>query len=110
MTLNNNSTTLIRESELFRRVAAAGLDPSRVCVIAPRWAEIAPEKAKDGAKSELITCDLIIRSDGTAVGLDGCMGMDSMAIARHHAENYDPSCDWDSYVASLRDSSVEIKS
>ena len=96
------ATTLVSELELIRCVRAEGLDASKVCVVAPRWAETAPRK--EGAKSALVTCDLIVRSDGSAVGLDGCMGEDSKCILRQHVENYDPliNTDWDVYVASLK--------
>lgn len=97
----NRKTTLITEEDLERRCHEEGIDFSKVCVIAPRWAETAPKGAE--VKSALVRCDLIIRSDGSAVALDGNMGMDSQAIARKHCqgEANPQNLNWDDYVKSI---------
>lgn len=94
-------STLISEKELLKRVAAEGIDPKKVCVIIPRWAESAPKK--EAVKSALVSCDLIIRSDGSAVYLDGIMGVDSVSIASAHikGEANPKNIDWDEYAKSL---------
>ena len=78
-------STLVSEDILIRNVEREGVDVSKICSIKPRWAESAP-RSRD-AKSALVRCDLIIRSDGSAVALDGCMGCDSMIILELHITN-----------------------
>lgn len=77
-------STLVSEKVLKRRCREEGIDFSKVCVIGPRWAETAPRTA--GAKSALVRCDLIIRSDGSAVALDGAMGWDSLSVLKKHCK------------------------
>lgn len=94
-------STLISETELKKRCKKEGIDFSKVCAIVPRWAESTP--LKKGVRSALVHCDLIIRSDGSFVFLDGAMGIDSMTIADQHArEKANPNnLGWDDYAASL---------
>jgi hypothetical protein len=55
----------------------------------------------DGARSALVRCDLILRSDGTAVALDGCMGFDSMALLRDARAV--PLPQWDEFVKRVQE-------
>lgn len=75
-------STLITHKELKRRLIAEGIDPKAVSVLKPRWAETKPKEA--GVHSALLTGDLIARSDGSIVCLDGMMGMDSAILADIH--------------------------
>ena len=99
--LNGNSSTLVTIEELESRCRKEGIDFLNVCVIAPRWAETAPKTEE--AKSALVRCDLIIRSDGSAVALDGCLGVDSQMVASKHCrgEANPNNLTWDDYVKSL---------
>lgn len=94
-------STLVLEKELERRCREEGIDFSKVRVISPRWAQTAPKTA--GAKSALVRCDLIIRSDGSAVALDGMMGWDSISVLERHrkGEANPNNLDWDEYAKSL---------
>lgn len=95
------SSTLVSMAELERCCREEGIDFSQVVVMAPRWAESAPRS--EGAKSALVCCDCIIRSDGSAVFLDGAMAVDSMIIARQHMRNPNPlRLAWEEYVVSLK--------
>ena len=80
-------STLISLGELHKRIRAEGLDPQKVNVISPRWAESGP--LRPGVKSALISCDLIIRSDNSAVYLDGAMSIDLMQLAAAHINGED---------------------
>ncbi len=94
-------TNLVSEEVLFRRARAEGIDISKICVIGPRWAETRP--LRKGVKSALVRCDLILRSDGSAVALDGAMGFDSLALMEMHGKgSANPNnLSWDEYVKSL---------
>lgn len=94
-------STLITESELRAKCEAEGVDFSKVCVLAPRWAESAPKKPS--AQSALVHCDLIIRDDGSAVFLDGAMGEDSKRLAFEHCKGTSNPANlpWSGYVASV---------
>lgn len=73
--------TLVSDSVLRDRLAAEGITEG-FTVCAARWAESAP--LQPGVKSALATCDAVIRSDGSAVFIDGMMSMDGRAKARGH--------------------------
>lgn len=94
-------TTLVSEKELKVRCKKEGIDFSKVCVYVPCWAKSA--SLKNGVKSALVGCDLIIRSDGSAVFIDGMMGMDSVAVAREHCggKANPKNLEWEEYVKSL---------
>lgn len=77
------TSTLVTQEVMEANAAREGIDPRQISVIFPRWAESAPWK--QGVKSALVTCDLIIRDDGSCVVLDGAMGMDSMVLADAHS-------------------------
>lgn len=94
-------TTLVSEEELMRRCKKEGIVFAKVQTCVPRWAESAPRKK--GVKSALVHCDLIIRSDGSAVFLDGMMGMESISVASGHCRGKanPENLEWEEYVKSL---------
>lgn len=75
------ASTFVSEPVLCDRLAAEGITEG-FTVVAPRWAESAP--LQPGVRSALATCDAVIRSDGSAVFLDGAMSMDGSAKVNAH--------------------------
>ena len=97
-------STLVSEEGLRFLAGLEGVDPNLVCSIAPRWAESAPRS--EDVESALVRCDLILRSDGSAVFLDGVMGGDSRELAAQHLEgqtnpNGLPWVEWTASVTEL---------
>jgi hypothetical protein len=104
----NPKTTLT--TALAQRCYNEKIDITKVCAIAPRWAESAPRSP--GARSALVHCDLILRSDGSAVYLDGCMGWNSLALCDKFLQGKVPGQvlvppatweEWDRFVESITD-------
>lgn len=77
-----NTSTIITGEELRVRLMAEGINPDAVSVMIPRWAETAPKA--ESVLSALLTCDLIARSDGSIVALDGNLGFDSALMGDLH--------------------------
>ncbi len=96
-------STRVSEENLARKCRKEGVDFTRVNVCVPRWAQSAPRTK--GAKSALVHTDLIVRSDGSVVYLDGMMGMDSMSLGYAHVKGKSnpDNLPWDEYVASVTD-------
>ena len=94
-------STLLSEEGLRFLASLEGVNPDLICAITPRWAESAPKSEE--AKSALVHCDLIVRSDGSAVYLDGNMGFDSAELASKHMQGEaNPSgLPWEEWVASV---------
>ena len=97
----SKKSTLITEKELERRCRREGIDFSKVCVLGARWAESTPKKK--GVRSALVRCDLIVRDDGSAVGLDGAMAHDSLVLFdKHTLGKANPeNLEWDEYVKKI---------
>jgi hypothetical protein len=76
-------STLVTDQELKDRLQKEGLANAVVC--APRWAESAPRHRHES--SAVVVCDTVLRSDGSAVWLDGMMSMDGIAISQKHLGN-----------------------
>ena len=96
-------STLIAKEEMERRVRAEGVTELPLA-IGPRWAESKPSRQQGpysppvGVKSALIHCDLLVRSDGSLVLLDGAMAKDSIALAQKLLDEGLPPGDWDEFV------------
>ena len=89
----------ISKKELEDRCLNEGIPFEDVSVISPRWSESSAYQS--GVKSHLLKCDLIVRSDGSAVYLDGCMGIDSMIAANYHINNPFDEDEWEQRVQFL---------
>lgn len=93
-------STLVTEEVLRQKCEAEGIDVSKVCVCVPRWAESQPRSPD--AKSALVRCDTIIRSDGSAVYLDGMMSADGTQVAQDHLKRGAvPADEWTDYASNL---------
>lgn len=97
-------STLISEEGMLFLAGLEGIKSELICALAPRWAESAPKSEE--AKSALVRCDLILRSDGSAVYLDGAMGSDSLELATQHMQgetnpNNLPWQDWADSVTEM---------
>lgn len=97
----NREEQLISKEEFRRHCEAEGVDFSKVCVLIPQWAESVPRTK--GVESALVTSDLIIRSDGTVVFLDGLMSNEGKLLAaKHMAGTSNPgNLPWDQFVANV---------
>lgn len=92
-------STLVSKEDMIRRALSEGVDVSKIHVIVPRWAESRPYTK--GVQSALVHCDLILRSDRSAVYLDGMMGTDSVALANRHINDSEPLPPWKEYISKL---------
>jgi len=100
-------STLVSKEELIKRASAEGVDTSKICSCVPRWAESAPLKL--GVKSALVRCDLILRSDGSIVALDGMMGIDSIFLYQSHlrGESNPKNFSWEKFIRKVSSFSKE---
>ena len=91
----------ISDEDLRGHCEAEGIDFSKVCVLIAQWAESGPRS--EGSKSALVAPDLIVRSNGTTVYLDGILSMRSRALASLHeiGQSNPQSLPWDKFVASI---------
>lgn len=94
-------TTLVSIEELMQRAAIEGIDKNKICVIVPRWAE--SNAREENAQSALVRGDLIVRSDGSAVFLDGMMSLDSMDLAYTHIKGMSNPTElsWEEWTESV---------
>ena len=100
-TTGQKVSTLVSEEKLARKCRKEGVDYAKVCALSTRWAQSAP-RAK-GVKSALVHCDLILRSDGSVVYLDGMMARDSVSLGCAHmkGKSNPDNLPWEEFVASV---------
>ncbi len=94
--------TLIPQKGLAARLAKEGIiNSENVIVITPRWAESSPKVP--GVQSALVRSDLIIRSDGSVVCLDGNMSLDSLSLADKHMQGKSnpQNLDWETFIRTV---------
>lgn len=92
---------LISKDDFRRHCEAEGIDRAKVTALIPQWAESEPRT--EGTKSALVGSDLVLRSNGTVVFLDGLMCVESKILAAKHmaGESNPHNLEWDEFVTSV---------